>query len=213
MSGAPHVAILCTEPRARVAAAGIALALARAAGARGALAAALGHGGGSALGGLPTARRASAALRRDGRAVDASGRLAWLADRRAGVDDDAPVRLADRRGTVEDDAAARAAALCAELGRAGTLAGLPTTVALPLARTAALDRVLAWHDAIVVVREPDAADGLAERARASLARLGRPVAELTPPRRLAGALALGGMAIPQEAAVAVAELALSGGDG
>src|SRR5437764_568853 len=98
----------------------------------------------------------------------------------------------------------------AELGRSATFAGVPATLALPFARTDALDRVLAWHDAIVVVREPDAAPTVIERALASLAELGRPVAAIAPPRRLSGTLAAGGVVAPAEAVRAVAELELGG---
>lgn len=120
--------------------------------------------------------------------------------------------LADRRGPLPaDDREAHAAAVSAELARAAAAAGLPTAVSLPFARTAALDRVLAWHDAIVVVREPDASDAVIERALASLAALGCPVSVMAPPPRLAAALAVGGVRAPAEAVHAVAALGLGKG--
>jgi hypothetical protein len=100
--------------------------------------------------------------------------------------------------------------MSAELGRSAAFAGAPAANALPFARVAALDRVLAWHDAIVVVREPDAAAVVIERALVSLARLGRPVAAMAPPPRLTGALATAGVVAPAEAVRAVAELELGG---
>lgn len=126
------------------------------------------------------------------------------------------MRLSDRRGPLDDDdddVVARAAALSADVGRAAIAVGAPATVAFPLARTAALDRVLAWHDAIVVVREHDVAPGVVERALAGLAELGRPVAELVAPRRSSGVLAVMGLAAPPEARAALACLALDVGSG
>jgi len=126
----------------------------------------------------------------------ASGRLVWLADGRGAL--------------ATDDGAGRAAAMSAELGRSAAFIGAPAAIALPLARTAALDRVLAWHDAFVVVREPDAPATVIERALASLAELGRPVAAMAPPSRLPGMLAIEGVVAPAEAIRAVAELELGG---
>jgi len=126
----------------------------------------------------------------------ASGRLVWLADRRGGL--------------VADDTAARAAVMSAELGRAAAFAGIPAAIALPFPRTPALDRVLAWHDAVVVVREPDAPAAVIERALTSLAELSRPVATMAPPPRLSGTLAAWGVVAPAEAMRAVAELELGG---
>jgi hypothetical protein len=195
--------ILCTAPRARVAAAGVALALAHAAGSRCALAGVVGADAAATLGGMPAARRAATALRRRALPTAASGRLVWLADRRASLP--------------PDDVASVCAALSAELGRSAAALGVPAAVAFPFARTDALDRVLAWHDAIVVAREPDAPPAAIERALASLARLGRPAAAMTPPPRTAAALAVAGLAAPSEAAAVVGELAAGGvgrrGDG
>jgi hypothetical protein len=180
-----------------VAAAGIALALARATGHTCALAGTVGEGTHESLVSMPRAHRAAAGLRERELPAVASGRL---------------VQLADRRGPLaEDDLAVRAAALSAELGRAATALRAPAAVAFPFARTPALDRVLAWHDAIVVVREPDTSAAVIERALESLAELGRPVAAMTPPARLSGALAAGGLRAPSEALAAVVQLAL--GDG
>ena len=163
---APLVAILCAAPRGRVAAAGIALALARAARHPSALVGAVGQGVPGSIGGTPGAHRAARGLRERGLPTAAGGRLVWLADRRGVL--------------VEDDIAGRVAATSAELGRAAAFVGAPAAIALPFARTAALDRVLAWHDAIVVVREPDVAALVIERALASLAELGRPVVAMAP---------------------------------
>lgn len=192
----PLVAVLCQPARGRAAASGVALALAGALGEPCALAAAAGVAAAGSLAGAPTARRAAARVRDRGLPAAATGRLAWLADRRG-------------RDVVGDDAAS-AAALSAELGRAAAAAGAPAAVALPIARTAALDRVLAWHDAIVVVRDPGMSDAVLERGLASLAMLGRPVAAMAPPTRLTAALAAVGLRAPAEAAVAVAQLGLGG---
>ncbi len=193
---APLVAVLCAAPRGRVAAAGVALALARATRCTCALVGVVGEVTTGSIAGAPSARRATHAVRERGLPAVASGRLVWLADRRGEL--------------VVDDIVARAAAMSAELGRSATIVGAPAAIALPFARTAALDRVLGWHDAIVVVREPDAAAAVIERAMGSLAELGRPVAAMAPPRRLAGALAAGGVAAPAEAVHAVAALGLGG---
>lgn len=193
---APLVAILCTGPRGRVAASAIALALARASRCSCALAGAVGEGPLGSIGGMPGALRAARGVRDRGLSATASGRLVWLPDRRGAL--------------VADDVAGRAAVMSAELGRAAAFVGAPAAIALPFGRTAALDRVLAWHDAVVVVREPDAPAAVIERALTSLAKLGRPVAAMAPPPRLSGALAAGGALVPAEAMRAVAELELGG---
>jgi hypothetical protein len=192
----PLVAVLCAAPRARVAAGGVALALARAGGRPCGLAGAVGQDAGAALSSLPAARRAAVVLQRRGLPASASGRLVWLADRRG----DLPA----------EDVPACCAALSAELARSAATLELPAAVAFPCARTDALDRVLGWHDAIVLVPEPEASAAMVEHALASLARLGRPVAAMAPPSRVAGALAVAGVAVPPEAAAAVAELAQGG---
>lgn len=188
------VAILCAPPRARAAASAVALALARATNGPCALAAAVGVDAAAPFGGTVAARRAAASLRMSGRAAAARGRLVWLAD---------------RREVETDDAAGRAAALSAELRRAATAAGgSPTAIALPFARSDALDRVLAWHDALVVVHEPGMPPALLDRALASLAALGRPVAAMAPPSRLAATFAAAGLAAATDATGAVAQLGL-----
>ena len=192
---APLVAILCTAPRGRVAASAIALALARASHRPCALAGAVGEQPSGSIGGMPSALRAARGVRDRGLPAAARGRLVWLPDRRGGL--------------VADDAG-RAAVMSAELGRAAAYVGAPAAIALPFARTAALDRVLAWHDAVVVVREPDAPAAVIERALTSLVTLGRPVAAMAPPPRLSGALAAGGAVAPAEALRAVAALELGG---
>jgi hypothetical protein len=193
---APLVAILCTAPRGRIAASALALALARASRCSCALAGAVGEDPSGSVGGTPSARRAARGVRDRGLPAAASGRLVWLPDRRGAL--------------VADDVAGRAAVMSAELGRAAAFMGAPAAIALPFARTAALDRVLAWHDAIVVVREPDAPAAVIERALTSLAKLGRPVATMVPPLRLSGMLAARGAVAPAEAKWAVAELELGG---
>ncbi len=193
----PLVAVLCTPERSRVSASGIALALARGLRAPCGLAGAVGGGQIVSTGALPAAHRAAVRMRERGLPATASGRLVWLADGRGPLP--------------ADDRAARAAATSAELARAAAAAGMPAAVALPFARTAALDRVLAWHDAILVVREPDASEAVIERALASLAALGRPVAAMAPPTRVAAALAAGGVRAPAEAVHAVAALGLGEG--
>ena len=195
---APLVAVLCTESRARAATAAVALSLAQVAGRRCALAGAVGASAGAALGAMPAARRQAAALQRRGLPAHASGRLVWLADRRGPL--------------AENDLPPRCAALSAELGRSAGGLAVPAAVAFPCVRSEALDRVLAWHDAIVVVREPGALDGVIEHALASLARLGRPVGVVDVPSRMPGALAAAGFVAPAEVTRAVGEL-LAGGLG
>jgi len=177
-----------------VAASGLALALAHELRFACALAGAVGEVPVASLGAVPSARRVAAAARAGGLPATASGRLVWLADRRAAM---GPA-----------DAADQAAAMSAELGRCATAAGAPSAVAIPSARTAAVDRVLAWHDAIVVVVEPELAESILERALVGLRALGVPVATMTPPARGAGALAAAGLRAPREARQAVAALEL-----
>jgi hypothetical protein len=117
------------------------------------------------------------------------------------------VWLADRRGAMQDDdVPSRCAAVGAELGRMAGALGAPAAVAYPFARTDALDRVLAWHDAIVVVREPEAPAAVVERALAGLAELGRPAGAMEISSRAAAALAAAGLAVPAEASTAVSGL-------
>jgi hypothetical protein len=199
----PTVAVLCAAPHGRIAASAVALALARVLGGRCALAAMAGADGSSPHAGvaMPAARRAAQRLReRDARAR-ASGRLVWLADRRIG-----------ELGVEGPDASAAVAAASAELGRAAMAAGAPAALAIPLARVGALDRVLGWHDGIVVVPEPNLPRPVLERALASLALLGRPVACMAPPSRLEAGAAVLGLHAPASALTAVERLALGGGD-
>ncbi|MCW2954238.1 MAG: hypothetical protein JWQ48_3408, partial [Conexibacter sp.] len=147
----------------------------------------------------PAARRAAARLRERGHEASARGRLVWVADRRA----------AHARGSRDEDPAGSAGAACAELARAAASVGAPSVLALPLRRCAALDRVLAWHDGIVVVREPDATDGLTGLVTTSLAALGLPVALVDAPGRVAAAVAMLGLTAPPFAVAAVAELGVA----
>jgi hypothetical protein len=193
----PLVAVLGARDHAAASTGAVALALTRALGTGTALA---GVAGASRrqppLGGLPAARRTAARLRERGLPATTAGRLVWL-----GIDVD------------EHDDVGLAAAMAATLGRAASAARVPAALALPLARTEALDRMLGWHDAFVVVREPAAADVVVERALVSLARLGRPVATMPPPSGLAATLAAAGLGVGAGgAAEAVARLGL-GDDG
>jgi len=175
----PTVAVLGRTPQP--AAAIVALALVRACGARCALVAGVARPPSPLA--LPAARRAAARLREHGVDAIAAGRLVLLVGAPAG----------------EDDPVGAAAAASAALGRAASLAGVPGTLAIPLARSDALDRVLRWHDALVAVRMPDADELLARRALASLAQLGRPVVALASPGRQAEALARLGLWTPTAA--------------
>lgn len=187
----PVVAVLCRERFARPAAAVVGLALAHASGEPCALVA---HRGGAASGiALPAARRAAAELGRHGYDASAAGRLVWLASRAA--------RLADH----DDDVGGRAAA-SVELARASALARLPAAIAICAVRSAPLDRVLAWHDAIVAIREPGSTDAVVERVTASLAELGRPVLVADVPSRRASSLATHGLAAPRSTLDALARL-------
>jgi len=210
----PLVAVLCAPSHARTSASGVALALAGA-GLRGpALASAVGSVPRTAGGGAPAARRMAGRLRACGLPATAAGRLVWLAggriEQRGAAGDGIGIEAGATGGGRADEAGVAAAAAVA-LGRAVAVVAAPAALALPFARTAALDRVLAWHDAIVVVREPDATDALWKQAMTSLARLGRPIASMAPPPRIGAALAAGGMLAPAEAVRAVAQLGFGGG--
>jgi hypothetical protein len=192
----PLVAVLCAAARAEASACALALALAQLTGASCAVAAAAGGGAGNgAVGSLLAPRRAAERLRRVGLPATARGRLAWVAD---------------RRGDPDEDVAGHAAALSAELRRAASAVDSPAAIALPFPRTAALDRALAWHDALVVVPEGDVSQAMLERALGSLAALGRPVAAMAPSQRSAATLARLGLRAPDEARAAVARLELAG---
>jgi hypothetical protein len=160
------------------------------------------------------------ALQRRELPASARGRLVWIADRRGQLVPavskplDGPATGASAATVAPraepSDVASGAAALSAELGRSAAALGLPAAIAFPFARTEALDRVLAWHDAIVVVREPDTSASVIERALESLAVLERPVAAMALPARLSSMCALAGFGAPAEAAGAVGELARGG---
>jgi hypothetical protein len=206
----PVVAVLCAAERGPAAAGAIALALARASGRRCALVSAVVAGAEPplALPATPSAARAARRLRERGQAVSVSGRLVRIAAPPA-----APGRAAaDAAGAAkaprDHDDAGVAAAASAALARAATAAGMPAALAIPFARVAALDRVLAWYDAIVVVHEPSAPPALLDRALESLRRLGRPVATLAPPGGAAALAAALGLHAPPPAHAAVAELGL-----
>jgi hypothetical protein len=192
----PTVAVLCTPARGHAAAASVALALARAAGRRCAIAAAAGAST-RALPALPAtaaAARAARRLRERGQSATASGRLVRL------VAPPVPDRDADAAGI--------AAGASAALARAAIATCAPAVLAIPFARVEGLDRVLGWHDGIVVVREPGAPEGLVERALESLAALGRPVAAIAPPAGAAALAATLGLRAHDSALAAVAELGL-----
>ena len=192
---AAAIVVLCAPSRAGVAASALALALARARGRSCGLAAAVGDD--AVPGGLvlPAAHRVAGRLRARGHEAAAAGRLVWL-----GVE----------RGA-DDSPGSSAVAASAAVARAAGAVLAPAALAIPLARDARLDGVLADHDGIVVVPEPNAAPVVLEQALASLAALGRPVARMPPPSRAAGALALAGVRAPAVALRAVAELGLGGG--
>ncbi len=197
----PSVVVLGTPAHGRVVAAGIAVALARALGIPAGLAGAIGAGPitPAALAVAPAARRAAARLRRQGHDASARGRLVWLADRRA----------ATGLRAFADDPVGTAGASCAELARAAAAIRAPSALALPSPRSEGLDRVLAWHDGIVVVREPDATEGLTDLVLASVAALGPPVACVEAPSRVAGTVALLGVVPPAFAVRAVEQLGIA----
>ena len=193
----PTIAVLCAAPRGPVAVAAVSLALAHLLGRPYALEATVGTASPGAHAGaaVPSAQRAARRLRERGMDASASGRLVWLADRRCG-----------ELGIEGRDAPGAVAAANAELGRAAMIADAPAAIAIPLARVDALDRVLGWHDGIVVVPEPGLTAPMREHVLASLALLGRPVACMAPPPRLAGTAALLGLRAPACALDAVSQL-------
>jgi len=145
------------------------------------------------IGCTPAARHAAARTVDGGLPASAIGRLVWVGDRRAASGE-------------RHDPAALAAASSVELMRAAATVGGPAVLAVPFARTSALDRVLAWHDAIVVMQEPEGSATVMARALASLSELRRPVVAMAQPGRVPAALAVAGLCAPAEAARAVAEL-------
>lgn len=196
----PVVAVLCDAAGARASSAAVALALARTTGRSCAIAASVGASGAPAAlaTAVPAARRAAARLRERHQRATPSGRLVWLGGVRPAW------------SVVDADAAGAAAAAGAALGRATGTVGAPGALAIPLARTAALDRILRWFDGIVVVRVAGTADPLPAPMRQSLAALDRPVAEMPHPARLPAAAASLGIAAPAVALHAVAELGFGG---
>lgn len=197
----PVVAVLCAPRSARAAAAAVALALARLGRRPVALVAAVGVDGVAPVpvSAVPAARRAVARLHERDQHASASGRLVWLGERRS------PWAAADA------DAPGVTAAASAALGRAAAVVRAPAALAIPLARTAALDRVLRWHDGVVIVRDADLTEGVLDRVRHSLAALDRPVAEMPGLPRFAATAAALGIAAPTVAMRAVAELGLGSG--
>lgn len=210
----PSVAVLCAAPRSQAAAASVALALAHLSGRPYALAAVVGACPPAPASFAPSARRAAARLRQRGKLAAAVGRTVWLASAAP------PTPIAavgpgerGRAGEPLADPAGAAAAASAALARAAQAIAAPAALAIPFARCAALDRVLAWHDAIVVVREPDATHEIAELVLASLALLDRPAVTMPAPSRLAERVASAGLRAPAPAIDAVARLGLARGTG
>jgi hypothetical protein len=115
-----------------------------------------------------------------------------------------------RVGDQSVDPADATAALGAELSRAAATVEAPLALAIPFARSEALDRVLGWHDAIVVVRPRDATVALLQLVLESVAALDRPVVAVAPPRHLAAAAATAGLHVPAFATAAVAQLGADG---
>jgi hypothetical protein len=193
------VAVLSADASARAGTAAVALALARLLGRGCAIAATLGAIPEPSPLRLPApaARSAAARLRGRGDRAQTCGRLVWL----------------EGAWPAEADPAGAAAAASAALGRAARSLGVPAALAIPLARTAAVDRVLRWHDGIVVVRESGTVEHVPERVLASLRELGCPVVELSRPGPLAAATAAAGLVAPAAAVQAVAALGLGGAPG
>jgi hypothetical protein len=198
-SGAlPVIAVLCDSRCARTAAAAVALALARFVRRPVALAAAVSVDGPPSVlaPAVPAARRAVARLHERGQHASASSRLVWLGNRHAAW------------AAADADAPGVAAAASSSLGRATAVVRAPAALAIPLARTTALDRVLRWHDGIVIVRDADTTDDMLDCVRRSLAALDRPVAEMPCIPRLAATAAELGIVAPAAATRAVAALRL-----
>ena len=213
-SAPPTVAVLCDPAHATLAASAAALALAAAAGTRCAVAMAVGRGERAAMPLAATAGRGAARLRGRGYDATAVGRLVCLADLRVSRRPQAVAGGAAGCGPIDDDPVGAVAAASLELAGAARAIGAPAAVAIPLARTAALDRVLGWHDGIVVVDdERTTMPELAELARASLSTLDRPLAAMALPSRLTGRAALAGLRATDAAVRAIAELGLLPGRG
>lgn len=181
------VAVLAAPGRVQHATAAVAMGLARTSGRRCALAHVVGAPlpGATSSSPLPAARGAAARLRRAGRAAFAVGRLVWVGE---GDDPDEP------------------AGSSGSLPRLADAFGVPAALGVALPRTAQLDRALAAHDGLVLVREPDATDELEPLVLASLAALGPAVVTLSAPSRVAGQLAASGIHAPATALAAVRNL-------
>ncbi|HST43003.1 MAG TPA: hypothetical protein VLK58_25990 [Conexibacter sp.] len=191
----PSVAVLSNGTGGAAVAAAISLALADHCGRPCALVATVGPAPPGVVALSPAAARAAARLRRSGQAARARGRLIWLAGELPQDGD-------------EDDPTAAAAGLSARVARAAAAIGAPSALALPLARSAALDRILAWHDGVVVVQEPGASAAIAELVLDSLAALGRPVTAVVAPSRVVAQVVTLGLHTPGFAAAAVERLGL-----
>ncbi|MBB4664490.1 hypothetical protein [Conexibacter arvalis] len=117
---------------------------------------------------------------------------------------------ADPVDPLGDDPVGAVAAISLELAGAARALSVPAALAIPLARSSALDRVLGWHDAIVVVEDGrSTTPELSELVRESLAALDRPVAPMAPPSRAQARAAAAGIRAPSAAARAIAELELA----
>lgn len=208
----PTVAVLSDPRHGPVAAAAVALALADACRQRVGIAAVVGRGSVTPFSLGAGARRSTAQLRERGYDAAPVGRLVWLADLRVSQrdrgDGERSETTVGRDPAAEDPVGAVAAASLELIGAARAVAA-PAALAIPLARCAALDRVLGWHDAIVVVEDgrttlPELVQLIAE----SLTALDRPVAAMPLPTRLHAAPAAAGLRAPAPAAAAVASLGL-----
>jgi hypothetical protein len=189
----PAVAVLAPPSRVVAATTAVAVALARVHRSRWALAGVLGAtapSAGSAVV-LPAAARAAARLRRSGRGAAAAGRVVWLA-----LSDAPPGDLSDDEPGNDPLAQPVDGASVIRLARE---LGVPAALGVARARSAGLDRALARYDAIVVVREADAAADLTDLVLTSLAELDRPVSAMAPLGRLAAALSTTGLHAPAAA--------------
>jgi hypothetical protein len=196
MTALPSVAVLSNGTGGAAVAAAISLALADHCGRPCALVATVGPTPSGVVALSPAAVRAAARLRGSGQAARARGRLVWLAGE------------LPQDGNEDDRPTAAAAGLSARVARAAAAIGAPSALALPLARSAALDRILAWHDGVVVVREPGASAAIAELVLDSLAALGRPVTAVAAPSRIVAQVVTLGLRTPGFAAAAVELLGL-----
>ncbi|ADB52951.1 hypothetical protein [Conexibacter woesei] len=204
LTGRPQVAVLCSPARAQAAAASVALALAAACSTPFSLACAVGTGAPAPASLAPGARRAVVRLRQRGEHATAVGRVVWLtAEPPAGAAGDVD---AGRSAGGRSDAAGTLAGASRALGRAAGAVAAPAVLAVPFARTAAIDRVLGWCDAIVVVRDAETPTALAELVLGSIEELRRPVVAMDAPARIAARAATAGLRAPAVAVDAVARL-------